>query len=117
MNKWLVPLLLAVLTSGLAAQSEAALKEYFEGKTVTSKLTLPGTEDGVDVYPGTARPLDYPKYADRLKDYGTAIRPGEPVTAGGSGRYGCRWKASASCSYPTCSRWRRRRRLSTSAAS
>jgi hypothetical protein len=80
MNKWLVPVLLAALTSHLAAQSEAALKEYFEGKTVTSKLALPGTEDGVDVYPGTARPLDYPRYADRLKDYGTAIRAGEPVT-------------------------------------
>lgn len=80
MNRWLVPVLLAALTSRLAAQSEAALKEYFEGKTVTSKLALPGTEDGVDIYPGTARPLDYPKYADRLKDYGTAIRSGEPVT-------------------------------------
>jgi hypothetical protein len=80
MNTWLVPLLLAALTSPLAAQSEAALKEYFEGQTVTSKLALPGTEDGVDVYPGTARPLDYPRYADRLKDYGTAIKAGEPVT-------------------------------------
>ena len=80
MPKWLVPVLLAALTSRLAAQSEAALKEYFEGKTVTSKLALPGTEDGVDVYPGTARPLDYPKYAGRLKNYGTAIKPGESVT-------------------------------------
>ena len=80
MRTWLAPILLAALTSPVAAQSEAALKEYFEGKTVTSKLALPGTEDGVDVYPGTARPLDYPKYADRLKDYGTAIRAGEPVT-------------------------------------
>lgn len=34
----------------------------------------------MDIYPGTARPLDYPKYANRLKDYGAAIKPGEPVT-------------------------------------
>ena len=80
MHKWLVPVLLAALTGRLAAQSEAALKEYFEGKTVTPKLALPGTEEGVDIYPGTARPLDYPKYAGRLKKYGTAIKPGEPVT-------------------------------------
>jgi hypothetical protein len=46
MSKWLVPALLATLTNHLAAQSEAALKEYFEGKTVTSRLALPGTEDG-----------------------------------------------------------------------
>lgn len=38
---------------------------------------MPGTEDGVDVYPGTPRPLDYPRYAERLKKYGTAIRQGE----------------------------------------
>ena len=63
----------------LAAQSEAALQEYFEGKTVTLKLAMPGTEEGVDIYPGTAQPLDYPKYAGRLKKYGTAIRAGEPA--------------------------------------
>jgi hypothetical protein len=41
---------------------------------------MPGTEAGVDIYPGSPRPLDYPKYADRLKDFGTAIKPGEAVT-------------------------------------
>lgn len=59
------------------AQSEAALKQYFEGRTVRVKLAMPGTEDGVDVYPGTARPLDFSRHADRLKDYGTALRPGD----------------------------------------
>ena len=60
----------------LHAQSEAALKEYFEGKTVKVKIAMPGTEDGVDIYPGTAKPLDYPRHADRLKDNGTALRAG-----------------------------------------
>jgi hypothetical protein len=58
------------------AQSEAALREYFEGRTVQVKLAMPGTEDGVDVYPGTSKPLDYPRHASRLKQYGTAIKPG-----------------------------------------
>src|SRR3954463_14483295 len=80
MNCWVLLLLLTSFATRLPAQSEAALKEYFEGKTVTAKLALPGTEAGVDVYPGTARPLDYPKYADRLKDFGTAIKAGEQVT-------------------------------------
>jgi hypothetical protein len=31
----------------------------------------------VDIYPGTDQPLDYPRYADRLKDHGTAIRAGD----------------------------------------
>lgn len=60
-----------------AAQSEAALREYFEGRTVTLKLAMPGTESGVDVYPADPKPLDYPKYASRLKENGTAIRAGE----------------------------------------
>jgi hypothetical protein len=64
----------------LAAQSEPELKQYFEGRTVTTRLAMPGTENGVDIHPGTDRPLDYPKYADRLKDHGTAIKAGEPVT-------------------------------------
>jgi hypothetical protein len=80
MRTWLVALALLPLSRVSAAQSEAALKDYFEGQTVSSKLALPGTEDGVDIYPAAAHPLDYPKYASRLKDSGTAIRPGEPVT-------------------------------------
>jgi hypothetical protein len=71
--------LLALLISPLVAhaQSEAALKEYFEGRTVKLKLVMPGTEDGVDVYPGTSKPLDFPRHADRIKDYGTALRAGD----------------------------------------
>ncbi len=60
-----------------AAQSESALREYFEGKSVTLRIAMPGTETGVDVYPADSRPLDYPRYADRLKDHGPAIRAGE----------------------------------------
>jgi len=63
-----VPMLLTLVTSVLSAQSEAALKEYFEGRMVTPKLAMPGTEDGVDVYPGSARPLDYSRYASRELD-------------------------------------------------
>src|SRR6476469_7146982 len=58
------------------AQSEAALRDYFEGRTVKVKLAMPGTEDGIDVYPGTPKPLDYPRHASRLKQYGTAIKSG-----------------------------------------
>lgn len=70
---------LLLAAAPLAAQSEVALREYFEGRLVAPKLALPGTEDGVDVYPGSPRPLDYARYASRLKQYGTAIRAGELV--------------------------------------
>jgi hypothetical protein len=74
---WPLALLAFVLLAApLRAQSEADLKRHFEGKRVTLRIAMPGTEAGVDVYPGTDRPLDYPRYADRLKDHGTAIRAG-----------------------------------------
>jgi hypothetical protein len=71
---------LVLAAAPLAGQSEVVLKEYFEGRTVSVKLALPGTDDGVDVYPGSPRPLDYSRYASRLKAFGTAIRAGESVT-------------------------------------
>lgn len=78
MLNWLVPAVaLLVGALPLAAQSEPALREYFEGRTVAVKQAMPGTEEGVDIYPGTPKPLDYPKYAGRLKKYGTALRSGE----------------------------------------
>ena len=70
-----LPLLFVV--SPLSAQSEAQLRQHFEGMRVTLKIAMPGTEEGVDVYPGTDRPLDYPRYASRLKESGTAIPAGE----------------------------------------
>jgi len=78
MLNWLAPAVaLLVGALPLAAQSEPALREYFEGKTVTVRQAMPGTEEGVDIYPGTAKPLDYPRYAGRLKKYGTVLRSGE----------------------------------------
>ena len=78
MLKWLAPIATLLLGAlPLAAQSEPALREYFEGKTVMVKQAMPGTEEGVDIYPGTDKPLDYPKYATRLKQHGTALRSGQ----------------------------------------
>lgn len=72
-------LLLALFLVPVAAhgQSESDLKTYFEGRTVKLKIAMPGTESGVDVYPGTAKPLDFPRHASRLKDNGTALRSGD----------------------------------------
>jgi len=78
MLKSLAPVVALLVGSlPLAAQSEPALREYFEGKTVTVKQAMPGTEEGVDIYPGADKPLDYPKYAGRLKEHGTALRSGQ----------------------------------------
>ena len=73
-------LVAAVSASPAAAQSEGALRQYFEGKRVVLRIDLPGTSDGVDVRADSSRPVDYQQYGNRLKTYGTAIRAGESAT-------------------------------------
>lgn len=43
---------LTLLAVPLSAQSEVALREYFEGRTVSPKLAMPGTENGVAIKVG-----------------------------------------------------------------
>ena len=73
----LLAILLLLAPAAVSAQSEAALRDYFEGRTVKVKIAMPGTEDGVDVYPGAAKPLDFPRHAIRLKNNGTALKAGD----------------------------------------
>jgi hypothetical protein len=73
----LAALLLCFAPTAIQGQSEAPLRDYFEGRTVKVKIAMPGTEDGVDIYPGTAKPLDFPRHASRLKNNGTALKPGD----------------------------------------
>ncbi len=61
------------------AQSEAALRTAFEGKTVTVKLDMPGTSRGVDVFPQEATPLSFRDVADRTKDYTISLKMGQTV--------------------------------------
>jgi hypothetical protein len=44
---------------------------------VTVKIDMPGTSRGVDIFPMNATPLDYRELANRLKEYGTALKPGQ----------------------------------------
>jgi hypothetical protein len=72
--------LCAVLAAPCAfAQSEDALKSYFEGKTVVVKLDMPANQNGIDVYADARRPINFDDYSARLKSTGIAIRAGEHV--------------------------------------
>ena len=61
------------------AQSEERIRAFFEGQSVRLKIEMPGTSEGVDVYPALTPPIDFPKHAGRLKRNGTALRRGEEV--------------------------------------
>jgi hypothetical protein len=71
--------LVALTAAPGLAQSEDALKDAFEGKSVVVKIDMPGTQEGVDVYPDARRPMDMTQYAARIKSYGIAIHNGESV--------------------------------------
>jgi hypothetical protein len=78
--KTLVATLCAALVASQAyAQSEAALKEYFEGKSVVVKMDMPATQAGIDVYADARRPLNFDEYSARLKSAGIALRSGDSV--------------------------------------
>lgn len=63
--------------SGLQAQDEARLRRALEGRRVTVLIDMPASSEGVDLFPGTGRPLDFQKYSGRLKKSGTSIKEGE----------------------------------------
>jgi hypothetical protein len=73
-------MVLAMLASPAAAQSEGALKSYFEGLRVTLRMEMPGSAEGVDVHPDADRAIDYKDYNNDLRRYGTAIRSGDTVS-------------------------------------
>ena len=59
------------------AQDEGALKAFFEGKHVTLKIDMPGSQEGIDVHADASRALDAAEYGNRLKRYGTSIKSGD----------------------------------------
>ena len=78
--KTLVATLCATLVASQAyAQSEAVLKEYFEGKTVVVKMDMPASQTGIDVYADARRPINFDDYSRRLKDTGIALKSGDSV--------------------------------------
>jgi len=70
---------LALCAAPAAAQSEFALRNAFEGKSVHVKIDLPASDDGIDIYPQRRPALEYPEYAKRIKRFGTSVRKGEEI--------------------------------------
>ncbi len=59
------------------AQTESALRSALEGRSVTTKIDMPATAKGVDIFPRESAPVDWREVANRLKDNGTALKPGQ----------------------------------------
>ncbi|MBK6485504.1 MAG: hypothetical protein IPF98_01260 [Gemmatimonadetes bacterium] len=72
-------LALALVSRGALAQNEAALRAAFEGKSLTLKVDMPATSQGIDVFPQESMPVNWREMAERMKEHGTALKPGQQV--------------------------------------
>jgi hypothetical protein len=79
-KKTLLALSLLGLPGLLHGQSQADLKEYFEGRQVTVKIDMPGDKSGIDLRLDDSRPVDFSEVGRRTKRYGISIRRGDEVT-------------------------------------
>jgi hypothetical protein len=65
------------LTVTTSAQTESELKKLFEGKSVTFRIDMPATSDGVNIYPEKAHSINYTEHHKRLKTHGATLLRGE----------------------------------------
>ena len=80
MTRWAIALPLMVsMATAAEAQDEMTLRGAFEGKMVTVKLDMPATSKGIDLYPRDGMPLNVRELADRMKEFGVALKPGQQV--------------------------------------
>lgn len=71
---------LLAIASQAIAQNPDVLSNYFEGKQVVVTMDMPGTQKGVDIYPGRPQSLDAKSYGERLKEFGVSLPNGVTTT-------------------------------------
>jgi len=69
----------ACLAAPAAAQTEAQLRQAFEGQYVVVRMEMPATHKGVDLNPAREPSVDFAGYSARLREFGVAIREGDRV--------------------------------------
>ncbi len=67
----------ATIGAPVAGAQESALQAAFEGKQVVVLLDMPGTQQGVDIYPDRPNALDANNYGKRMKSFPVSLRAGD----------------------------------------
>ena len=70
----------ALPVCGRRRKRRSALESYFNGKQVTLKIDMPGSQKGVDLSFNKPSPMDWKQYSSRIKQFGPAIRKGDVAT-------------------------------------
>ena len=63
----------------VSAQDAQSLSQFFEGKRVVVKIDMPGSQQGIDIYPLKDGMLDAKAYAKRIKSFPVALHNGDSV--------------------------------------
>ncbi len=61
------------------AQDTGSLSQFFEGKQVVVKIDMPGSQQGIDIFPQRPNPLDAKAYGKRMKSFPVALHNGDAV--------------------------------------
>jgi len=68
-----------LVAAPLAAQDAQSLSQFFEGKRVVVKIDMPGSQQGVDIFPQRDGMLDAKAYGKRMKSFPVALHNGDTV--------------------------------------
>ena len=68
-----------LLAASLNAQDAQSLSQFFEGKQVVVKIDMPGSQQGIDIFPERGGMLDAKAYGKRMKSFPVALRNGDAV--------------------------------------
>ncbi len=63
----------------LWSQDAQSLSQFFEGKQVVVKIDMPGSQQGIDIYPQKDNMLDAKAYGKRMKSFPIALHNGDAV--------------------------------------
>jgi hypothetical protein len=79
MRKVVIVIALLTATGTLRAQDGQSLSSFFEGKQVVVKIDMPGSQQGIDIYPQKDNSLDAKNYGKRMKSFPIALHNGDAV--------------------------------------
>ena len=79
MNKATFLFAALLVAAPLGAQNAQSLSQFFEGKQVVVKIDMPGSQQGIDIYPQRDGMLDAKAYGKRMKSFPAALHSGDVV--------------------------------------
>jgi hypothetical protein len=79
MKKLAVLITVFLAAVSLQAQDGSALSQFFEGKQVVVKIDMPGSQQGIDIFPQKDNSLDAKAYGKRMKSFPIALHNGDAV--------------------------------------